>query len=257
MKHAFWVLANCYGRIFGRRRLAGFHHALIIFALHGLGYDNMWRPSFTGEDWFLANVLKRHKPRVCIDVGASVGNYSKALLHETQAEVYAFEPTPAAVRELKKLESNDRFHAVDKAVSNISGKTTFYLEGERSERNSLSKEGLFDPEPYEVTVITLDEFTKDLPAVDFIKIDTEGFEHEVLEGMQETLKRFRPAFVQFEFNILHLWKGQTLLSLSKLLPGYKLYRLLPRGVVPMQPMHFVDNVFMFSNVVAMRDDIQL
>lgn len=256
LKHTFWVAANIYGRIFGRRWLAGFHHALIIFFLHGLGYDNGWRPSYTGEDWFLTNVLKKLDPKVCLDVGASIGNYSTILLRETSADVYAFEPTPSAFRELKKLEANEpRLHAVEKAVSMTDGTTTFYLEGERSERNSLSKEGLFDPKPHQVSVTTLDTFTKDLSRVDFIKVDTEGFEHEVFEGMQETLRRHKPTAVQFEFNILHLWRGHTLLSLAKLLDGYELYRLLPRGLVHVQPTHFVDNIFIFSNVVALRKDI--
>jgi hypothetical protein len=91
--------------------------------------------------------------------------------------------------------------------------------------------------------------------VDFIKVDTEGFEREVFEGMQETLKRSRPAAVQFEFNALHLWRGHTLLSLSQLLDGYDLYRLLPRGLLHVQPNHFIDNIFIFSNVVAIRKDL--
>lgn len=256
MKHAFWVVANLYGRLFGRKSLAGFHHALVIFFLHALGYDNGWRPSYTGEDWFLTNVLKKLDPKVCLDVGASVGNYSAILLRETKADVYAFEPTPSAFRLLQNLKTKDsRLHAVEAAVSNMDGSTTFYLEGERSERNSLSKEGLFDPKPHEVKVTTLNRFTKDLPRVDFIKVDTEGFEHEVFQGMQETLKRLRPAAIQFEFNILHLWRGHTLLSLSQLLDGYHLYRLLPRGMLRVQPSHFIDNIFIFSNVVAIRKDI--
>ena len=256
LKHAFWVAANIYGRIFGRRRLAAFHHAIIIFFLHGLGYDNGWRPSYTGEDWLLTNVIKKLNPKVCLDVGASVGNYSAILLRETSADVYAFEPTPSAFRELKaRKDAQSRLHPVEKAVSNIDGTTTFYLEGERSERNSLSKEGLFDPKPHEISVTTLDSFTKSLNRVDFIKVDTEGYEREVFEGMQETLRRFRPAAVQFEFNILHLWRGHTLLSLARLLEGYELYRLLPRGLVHIQPTHFVDNIFIFSNVVALRKDV--
>ena len=256
MKHAFWVIANLYGRVFGRKSLAGFHHALVIIFLHALGYDNGWRPSYTGEDWFLTNVLKKLDPKVCLDVGASVGNYSNILLRETKAEVYAFEPTPSAFRLLKQLEAKQSWlHAVESAVSNKDGTTTFYLEGERSERNSLSKEGLFDPKPHEVKVITLDTFTKKLSRVDFIKVDTEGFEHEVFEGMQETLKRFQPMVIQFEFNVLHLWRGHTFLSLCQFLEGYELYRLLPRGILRTHPTYFIDNIFIFSNVVAIRKDL--
>ncbi|MEN9560924.1 MAG: hypothetical protein RIQ56_197, partial [Candidatus Parcubacteria bacterium] len=130
MKHTFWVLANLYGRIFGRRFLAKFHHGLIIFFLHALGYDNGWRPSFTGENWFIQHVLKRINPKVSLDIGASIGNYSQQLLLETKSDVYAFEPTPAAFEQLRTRSlQNPRLHAINAAVSNINGKTTFYLEG--------------------------------------------------------------------------------------------------------------------------------
>ena len=256
MKHVFWVAANIYGRIFGRRWLAGFHHALVIFFLHALGYDNGWKPSYTGEDWFLRNFIEKLGPKVCIDVGASVGNYSGMLLGITNAEVYSFEPTPSAYALLKKKSvENTRLHSIESAVSNIDGFTTFYLEGERSERNSLSKEGLFEPVPFNVKVTKLDTFTKDLQRVDFIKVDTEGYELEVFEGMQETLERFRPAAVQFEFNILHLWRGHSIFALGRLLQGYELYRLLPRGLLKMHPDHFIDNIYIFCNVVAIRKDL--
>lgn len=51
-----------------------------------------------------------------------------------------------------------------------------------------------------VKVLPLDTFNFN-PA--FVKIDVEGFEHEVLEGMQETIKRFKPIFM-IEFNELNI-----------------------------------------------------
>lgn len=253
MKTSFWIFANVYGRVFGRRWLSKFHHAVIIVALHGLGYDNGWKPSYTGERWFVTSVLKKLNPRVCIDVGASVGTYSRDLLLYTEAEIYAFEPTPPAFKVLRNLaDEHPRLHPQEAAVSNTDGKAVFYLEGERSERNSLSKHGLFNPKEYTVRTITMDSFTKSFSRVDYIKVDTEGFEKEVFEGMQETLRRFEPLAVQFEFNILHLWRGHTLRSLTALLPGYEFYRLLPRGMVRIDPDRFVDNIFMFSNIVALR-----
>lgn len=47
---------------------------------------------------------------------------------------------------------------------------------------------------------TLDEYAKDIPRIDFIKIDTEGMDYRVLLGGKETIKRVR--FIQFEY-----WDG--------------------------------------------------
>ena len=45
---------------------------------------------------------------------------------------------------------------------------------------------------------TLDFFIKkiNLKRIDFIKIDTEGYELEVLKGAQNTIKKFKPNFIQ-------------------------------------------------------------
>lgn len=52
-----------------------------------------------------------------------------------------------------------------------------------------------------VVVKTVDQFVGelDLLSVDLIKIDVEGFERQVLDGMQTTLSRFNPKVI-LEFN---------------------------------------------------------
>ena len=46
--------------------------------------------------------------------------------------------------------------------------------------------------------------------IDFIKIDTEGYEFEVLDGAKNLFKEQQPKFIQIEFNWHQLLKGQTL-----------------------------------------------
>jgi hypothetical protein len=103
----------------------------------------------------------------------------------------------------------------------------------------------------------LDELVarENIQRIDFIKIDTEGFEREVARGMQKTLKDLRPKFVQFEFNIMQLRRGYTVLDMEQLLPGYTLWRLLPHGWLKVDPQAFAGNIFMFQNIVAVRSDI--
>jgi len=64
------------------------------------------------------------------------------------------------------------------------------------------------------------------------------------------LKEQRPKYIQFEFNIFQLHRGYSLHDLATLLEGYRFYRLLPRGWVPIDPQKFVNNVYMFSNIIA-------
>ena len=70
------------------------------------------------------------------------------------------------------------------------------------------------------SIITLNQFIKDhhIKRVDYIKIDTEGYELEVIEGADELINKLRPKIIQIEFNWHQLFKGQTIYSLSQKLP---------------------------------------
>ena len=256
-KHLFWVLANLYGRFFGRASFAPFHQGLLIFALHGLGYDNGWKSSYTGEEWFVEHVLRPSDPRTCIDIGANIGNYSSLLLKNTTGEVYAFEPAKSSFAELLKVHTPpERFFPINKAVSDTVGEASLYSSSEKSPTASLDPNIIINA-PYEtVATTTLDVFVNEqkLSDIDFIKVDVEGFEREVFRGMQKTLEICKPKYIQFEFNIMQLQRGYTLLELTTLLPGYTFYRLLPRGWVEINPRSFSNNVFMFCNIVAKRRD---
>ena len=246
LKHTFWIIANKYGRIFSRAWLIHIHHAILIFVLHGLGYDNTFRPSFTGETWFIKNVLRKHKPSVCIDVGANIGNYSKKLIDYTDAKVYSIEPSSSSFEELSKKCKDNCFNF---AVADFNGEATLYSKEEKSETASLDP-AVSDGGGEKVKVITLEKFVHDqgIEVVDFLKIDTEGYEKEVIKGMGS----LQPKLIQFEFNLLHLRRHCTLYDICELLPNYSFYRLLPNGWVKIDKNSFVNNIFMFSNFIAVR-----
>ncbi len=106
-----------------------------------------------------------------------------------------------------------------------------------------------------VKTITLDKyFERKVGVPDFIKIDTEGHEIEVLRGMRKLIAEGHLRCVQFEFNGHHLLRGHTLPMLLELLPGFSFYRLLPHGMLPIDPAKYLDNIFMYCNVVAIRND---
>ncbi len=250
---------NLYGKIFGRNWLTTFHEILLAISLHGLGFDNGYWPSGTGEKRFIHKMLKTSDIQVSLDIGANVGKYSRSLLENLETTVYAFEPLHSSYTELEKIQTDypGRFFPVHSAVGNIDGTAIIYSKAERAETATLSKKVLSHSSiEEEVKISKLDSLvtTLNLPRVDFIKIDTEGFEKEVFEGMQGVLDTYKPKYIQFEFNVLHLYRKYTLLELTDLLPGYAFYRLLPNGWMEIDPKKFLSNVFMFCNIVAVRKD---
>jgi hypothetical protein len=113
-----------------------------------------------------------------------------------------------------------------------------------------------------VNVVTLDTFFTTPPysnieEIDLIKIDTEGFEYEVLIGAQSTIKKFNPKFIQIEYNWHQLFKSHSLYSLGNLLPNYCPYQLLPfnKGMAKRDLKDPISNIYAFSNFIFIRKDL--
>ncbi len=54
--------------------------------------------------------------------------------------------------------------------------------------------------------------------IDLIKIDTEGYELEVLIGAKKTIEKFKPKYIQIEYNWHHLFKNVNLLLIGSHVP---------------------------------------
>lgn len=136
--------------------------------------------------------------RTAIDIGANVGEVSERLLAQGY-DVYAFEPFPPVFAQLQsRLAQNPGFHAFQMAI----GKTDQTLElrvaedfsggkfGDTTVFNTLLPRGgdgdLRFTRSVEVPVRSLESLHRagEVPAqVGLVKIDTEGFDLEVLRGM--------------------------------------------------------------------------
>jgi FkbM family methyltransferase len=243
--YIFWVFANIFGYLFGRRLFSPLYHAIINISLHGLGYDNIFRSSWTGEEWFIKNVLTQRKPRICLDIGANIGEYTKLLLKHTSAKIYAIEPDPS-----RTLIASERVTIVKAAIADFNGEAVLYSKTDHDYRASLDKNLMAWQKEEKVKVLTIQALAEqyNLPEIDFIKIDIEGYEKEAIKG----LGAVRPALMQFEFHLHHLYRNCTFYEISKLLPEYEFYRLLPRGWLKIDPRKFLNNIFMFCNIIAIK-----
>ena len=61
---------------------------------------------------------------------------------------------------------------------------------------------------------------KNFNNIDFIKIDVEGHEYKVLEGGMNFINKHKVKLIQIEFNIHHLYVGNSVLQFSKILKNY-------------------------------------
>lgn len=121
---------------------------------------------------------------VVIDAGANVGAYSFAF-KDKASEVICFEPNPKAFECLKyNLSKFDNVFLMNSALGIEPGKGII-IDNENAGASfvNLNTKG-------NIRVSTIDIFN--IPKVDFIKIDVEGFELKVLQGAIKTIQKFKP-----------------------------------------------------------------
>ncbi len=157
------------------------------------------------------------------DIGANVGNtvkvFNKLFSNST---IHTFEPNPDVFAKLKKnckAIPNTYFNNV--GVGNTSGilklnrhinsgATSF--KDPNNTTNPTYKEKIIDQ--IEVPVITLNEYfeTSKTTSIDLMKIDVEGFEMEVLNGISDNLLKNHVKIIMIEANLIEKMIGQGLIE---------------------------------------------
>lgn len=147
-----------------------------------------------------AYFLSQHKAEgYFLDIGSNVGYYS--LLHAKMGlvkGVWSFEPNPQPRKALEKSvrENNfqDQITVFPYALSDEEGVVNFHFE------EGISGSGHISANSEDGIKVELKKFSdlwekNGAPKVSIIKIDVEGHEWQVLQCMQEMLKRDHPKIV--------------------------------------------------------------
>ena len=134
-----------------------------------------------------------------IDIGGHAGRHSWAIQQKLRpSNLLIFEPLPFQRQRLEELFSHDKNVTVSGfALGNQSGKTTFVVKLGAPEESGLRQRSFYndgnndDLERILVNIETLDRL--DIPfRVDFIKIDAEGGEIDILKGAVSLVRRDQP-----------------------------------------------------------------
>ena len=200
---------------------------------------------------------------IVFDVGANVGSYSKKILElNPQARIFAFEAQP---KNYEILQSVSNLQAINLALGNRDGKTILYDYGENdTEHAPLFPKVFGDLYAYHsplrtfiVDMTTLDDFCSGakIDNIDFLKIDVEGGEFDVLLGAQEMIAKRSIAVIHFEFNSMNIFTKHFLRDFDALLPGYRLYRVCPTTLLELSGLPVVcQEIFGYQNILAIRED---
>jgi FkbM family methyltransferase len=245
------------------------HINLLNLGLESEGYTKSWSMEESGELSFIRDFLPQllEKEAVLFDVGSNVGQYATLLKqHHPAALIHCFEPNPHTFETLKKNIGQDVV-LNNFAVGEEPGALDLFFEsGDKTTvQASLDAKALRDIggkknlESARVAVKTIDAYTseKQINAIHFLKIDTEGHEIETLKGAKALLAQKKITCIQFEFNEVNIVRRRFLRDFYELLPGYNFYRLDKNRMIAMglwQPNH---EVFRFQNIVAVLKEKDL
>ena len=137
------------------------------------------------------------KSMFCIDIGANIGMYSLFMAKRTD-HVLAFEPQNVAMSRLMEninINQISNITAEEIALSDQSEKLALKIDKADSSRSCTTKYLNGNGDEYIVDATCLDDYIVNNPInrIDFIKIDTEGFEKNIVYGANKSLKKYRPV----------------------------------------------------------------
>jgi FkbM family methyltransferase len=162
----------------------------------------------------MVRFLGRDRSIVVLDVGANVGltvkNFHRDFPNST---IHAFEPSPRTYRELTN--NTAKLEAVQTWNFGLGSQAARLklLENSRSGRSSILETGVDGwgtvQAQTEVEIRTLDDFCAEhgIEKVDILKVDTEGYDLEVLKGAQRLLNENRIGMVYCEIFFMEIYRG--------------------------------------------------
>ena len=190
--------------------------------LHSLGFDlHRLSPASNPSAQLLA-ALEHVQADTVFDIGANVGQFAQELRSVGFAgRIISFEPLTTAHAQLSKFAQNDSKWLVHPRVAvgdrdgdieiNIAGNSVSSSILPMLDAHSSTAVGSAYVASERTPLICLDTSAKQYLRANsrpFIKIDTQGFEWQVLDGATETLERAQG--VSLELSLVPLYGGQRL-----------------------------------------------
>lgn len=216
-----------------------------------------------GEKWLIES-LKFNDKLTVFDVGANVGNWAKLVHNSNQSVmIHSFEPVPVV---FKKLVENTKDISQIKSNNLALGASLGILKMNYYPENTLFSSFYEHPlgksknVPIEVDIITGDDYChiNGIKFIDFLKIDVEGYESNVLFGFEKMIKTNSIRMIQFEYGDLSLKSGFILKNLYDFFYAndYSVGKLFP-DYVEFGPYNYKKENFLTSNFIALKNGEKL
>jgi FkbM family methyltransferase len=193
-----------------------------------------------------------------VDIGANRGEWTNALLaHHPNATGYLYDPSRSCCTFLHTRFQNKNITIHEKALSNFEGEAAFAEERNMGETSSLNLQSTAPNAVIRrVNVSTLDqELGAHERCLDFVKIDAEGSDFQIIQGAHKLLTSRCIRWLQFEYNASWLDTGSSLKQALHYFNSihFDLYLLNQRGLSRFDYQSWGD-FYSYANFLAVRRD---
>jgi FkbM family methyltransferase len=204
--------SNIFTRVYNVARSAGMFEIALFKRLFLFAYF-LYKRWYEDPFW----VLAKRSPELfeggdILDIGANIG-YTACVFANARkppARVYAFEPDAASFATLEEIirrkKLGDAVEIFNMAVGSADGALEFWHNEEHSADHRVVTEQFKSGRPsgektMTVPVTSVDSFVaaRNSRNLSFIKIDVQGYELVVCEGMRKTLEKFPQMVIAFEY----------------------------------------------------------
>lgn len=230
-------------------------------------YHNVnWNSAENGE-YRIFERLSGENLRTVFDVGANEGQWATmALAKCPDAVIHCFEMVPDTADRLAA-----RFQDCERIVVNrvgLADAATVHAVTFQASRTQTASLLADYPIPASEPVVTAkcrtirgDQYVRDrdIQGIDFLKLDVEGSEGQVLAGFDDLLRSDFVSVLQFEYSRMNILNGFLLRDICSLLTsrGYRVGKVYPT-YVDFRDFSLRDETFRWCNYLAVsasRDDL--
>jgi len=190
---------------------------------------------------------------IVFDIGANIGQHS-LIFSQFAKEVYSFEPNSSVFfqfLESVRLNKIDNIIAENCGIGATNEFKKIYVNPQNAGNSSVLPNEKY--KSFTIKIKNLKEYEDALDKVDFVKIDVEGFELDIIIGNISFFRKFQPT-IWFEFNLNEYLENSNynIGQLDDLIRenNYKIYSYKKNTIIKDLSTHLLtyDNIILAKNI---------
>mgnify|MGYP001606831428 FL=1 len=156
-----------------------------------------------------------------VDIGANIGYYAlmESRLAGKKGKVYAIEHSQINFSNLVKnikLNGYKNIQAFKLGIGDKNGSAKMYISPHSNLNSLVVQKNKRIISTIQINIATLDKFLKNKKYPDFIRMDVEGYEYNIIKGMKNMLKLRRPLKIFIELHPHIMGRDKTVYVLKTL-----------------------------------------